>query len=349
MTVHGAPPSVDVSYRFPVWHLPDGKGLSFVVGPTSKDVAILRTGPDRPPAPTTAEEVMALARVDGPINPEGSPVTIRLLRHEWSLHQVRRIAPVDPKKKVDGEKLPDAVFVRLKVGDQEAADWLPFGLDGRNRVPLQVGGETWFVSYRSKSLMLPFDVHLRDFKIEWAPGQENQRPLAFESEVTVKDPRPGVSIPQFDYRIYMNHTLVHGGFTFFQSSYIRQPGQPDITILQVTKDPGEYVFYFGAIVMTLGTLAIFYMKPWLRRIELRQRGQAPAGEGDAPDDPPPPPPPAGLAGGEAAPAPAASVAEAAPAAEAASASTAVTEGDAPPASSESDQTGPGNTSLPKVS
>lgn len=276
MTVHAAPATVDVSYRFPVWQLPQGKGLSFVVGPTSKDVALLRTGPDRPAAPTTVEEVLALPRIDGPITPEGSPVTMNLLRHEWSIHQTRRIVPVDPKKKVDGEKLPDAVFVRLKVGDQEAADWLPFGLDGRNRVPLRVGDQTWFVSYRSKSLPLPFDIFLRDFKIEWAPGLENQRPLAFESEVTVKDPRQDVSIPSFDYRIYMNHTLVHGGFTFFQSSYIRQPGQPDISIFQVTSDPGEYVFYLGSLIMTLGVLSIFYMKPWLRGIELRQRGQAPA-------------------------------------------------------------------------
>lgn len=297
LTLHAAPTSVDISYRLPVWSVPPGKAVSFVVGPRPTDVALLRTGPDRP-APTTVDEVLALPRVDGPVSVEGvEGLSLRVVRHGWSIARVHRVMPVDPKVTRDGEKLPDAVFVRLKKGEHEAGEWLPFGLDGRNRVQLRVGDETWAINYRAKQFSLPFDVFLKKFKIEWAPGLENQRPLAFESEVTVKEDRPDASIPSFDYRIYMNHTLVHQGFTFYQSSYIRQPGQPDISIFQVQSDPGQYPFYLGSLVMSLGVLAIFYIKPWLRQVELRRRGQAPlprAEQGAAPPDAVPPPVAEGL-------------------------------------------------------
>lgn len=274
LTIHAAPASVDVSYRFGVWQIPDPntETLSLVVGPTSQEVRLLRTGPSAP-APTTFDAIMALPRLDGPIT--HGELAIRLVRHASAVRQVKKLVPVDPKVTADGEKLPDAVFVRLTDGEKSGGDWVPFGLDGSNRVQVQVGDEQWFVSYRSKTHDLPYEIHLNDFKIEWAPGLENQRPLAFESEVTVKN-APDASIPSFDYRIYMNHTLVHEGFTFYQSSYIRAPGQPDISIFQVQSDPGQYVFYIGSLIMSLGVLMIFYVKPWLRQVELRQRGQAPA-------------------------------------------------------------------------
>ncbi|MCO5167654.1 MAG: cytochrome c biogenesis protein ResB [Planctomycetes bacterium] len=288
LTIHAAPTAVDVSYRLPVWHVPPGKNVvCFVVGPRATDVALLRTGPDRP-APATVDEVLALPRLDGPVEVEGvDGLTLRFKRHAWSIHQTQRVVPIDTKTTRDGEKFPDAVFVRLKKGEHEAAEWLPFGLDGRNRVQLRVGDETWTLNYRAKQYSLPFDVFLKKFKIEWAPGLENQRPLAFESEVTVKN-EPSASVPSFDYRIYMNHTLVHQGFTFYQSSYIRQPGQPDISIFQVQSDPGQYVFYLGSLVMSLGVLAIFYLKPWLRQVELRRRGQAPLPRAEAGGAAPPP-------------------------------------------------------------
>ncbi|ADV46604.1 cytochrome c biogenesis protein CcsA [Nitratifractor salsuginis] len=101
------------------------------------------------------------------------------------------------------------------------------------------------VEFGSKVVHLPFALKLRDFQLERYPG--SMAPSSYASEVTVIDPKSG----NFDYRIYMNHTLDHRGYKFFQSSYDQDERG---TILSVNDDPGKWPTYLGYILLALGLL-----------------------------------------------------------------------------------------------
>ncbi len=63
--------------------------------------------------------------------------------------------------------------------------------------------------------------------------------------------------------IEVNSPLKYKGFVFYQSSY--DPEGERYTGLQVTKNPGLLVVYTGFILLCLGIVFIFYVKPFLRR------------------------------------------------------------------------------------
>ncbi len=63
--------------------------------------------------------------------------------------------------------------------------------------------------------------------------------------------------------IEVNNPLKYKGFVFYQSSY--DPEGERYTGLQVTKNPGIIVVYAGFILLCLGVIFIFYIKPFLRR------------------------------------------------------------------------------------
>lgn len=102
-------------------------------------------------------------------------------------------------------------------------------------------------------LTLPFKVRLDSFEIDKYQG--TQRPAMFRSRVVVEEAgggeRPGV--------IQMNQPLAHGGYTFFQSSYQIQGGR-EMTILSVSKDPGQTVVFVGYTLLVLGMIVVFFTR-----------------------------------------------------------------------------------------
>ena len=63
--------------------------------------------------------------------------------------------------------------------------------------------------------------------------------------------------------IEVNDPLKYKGYVFYQSSY--DPEGERYTGLQVTKNPGLVVVYSGFIILCVGVVFIFYVKPFLRR------------------------------------------------------------------------------------
>ncbi|MGB5867639.1 MAG: cytochrome c biogenesis protein CcsA [Arcobacteraceae bacterium] len=107
-------------------------------------------------------------------------------------------------------------------------------------------GTKVFLTYGSKPLSIPFAIKLNDFQLDRYPG--SMSPSSYASEVTLIDKANDV---KFDYRIFMNSTLIYGGFQFFQSSY-----DPDETgtVLSVNKDPGTIPTYIGYFLLALGLI-----------------------------------------------------------------------------------------------
>ncbi len=104
-------------------------------------------------------------------------------------------------------------------------------------------------------LTLPFKVRLDSFEIDTYPG--TQRPAMFRSRVVVEPPAgTGAEIPGV---IEMNRPMSHGGYTFFQSSYQIQGGR-EMTILSVSKDPGQTVVFVGYTLLVIGMIVVFFTR-----------------------------------------------------------------------------------------
>lgn len=117
----------------------------------------------------------------------------------------------------------------------------------------EVGGLKVAVKYGPKVLELPFQIKLNDFIAERYPGTEKSY-SSYESKVTVIDP----NTDPYDYRIYMNNILDHGGYRFFQASF--DPDEKG-TILSVNHDYwGTWLTYVGYFLLYFGMIAILFDK-----------------------------------------------------------------------------------------
>ncbi len=96
---------------------------------------------------------------------------------------------------------------------------------------------------------IPFSVRLDAYEMDYYPG--TQRPAMFRSRVTVLDPA-GAEHPAV---IEMNKPLYYGGYAFFQSSYNIEQGR-EMSILSVSKDPGQLYVFWGYGLLVFGMLVV---------------------------------------------------------------------------------------------
>ena len=83
------------------------------------------------------------------------------------------------------------------------------------------------------------------FKIEYKYKQSQVK--QYKSWVTISDTDGKVILKD---TLWVNKPLRHAGYTFYQSSY--DPDDPTVSILQVARDPGVPVVYYGFAVLMLG-------------------------------------------------------------------------------------------------
>ena len=151
----------------------------------------------------------------------------------------------------DPENAPqDALTVLVEAnGEQQQVSLL--GAKGVANAPVRmaVGGLDFWIKYGSKKYELPFSLRLNDFIAEKYPGTEKSY-SSFMSKVTVIDE------PTYDYDIYMNHILNHGGYRFFQASF--DPDEKG-TVLSVNHDAlGTGITYVGYFLLYIGLLGIMF-------------------------------------------------------------------------------------------
>jgi hypothetical protein len=124
-------------------------------------------------------------------------------------------------------------------------------------------GSVYKVAYDVEHAPLGFDLKLIDFQRDFDPGTEQAS--RFASKVRLTDREMGLE--EKPYTISMNEPLTHRGYTFYQSSYIRE--EDPVThqetgrvqsVLQVGKSPGRRVIYTGCILICLGAFVQFYMR-----------------------------------------------------------------------------------------
>ena len=107
------------------------------------------------------------------------------------------------------------------------------------------------------AVALPFRLELIDFRKKDYPGTANA--ASFESDVLLEDPVDRVRIQK---TIWMNHPLDYKGYRIFQSSYIQDPRLGETSVFTVAKNPGIAFIYGGAVIIFIGILCVFYVKPF---------------------------------------------------------------------------------------
>ncbi len=184
-----------------------------------------------------------------------------MMRSLYSIGDMRFVLPDPAAKGVIGYESKndyrakggsDALMLKLVAEGQEKIVTL-IGTKGKTgeSKSVKIGKLDYTFYYGSKAYVLPFSIKLNDFIAKKYPGTEKSF-SSFESQVTVKDGTP------FDYKIYMNHILDHGGYRFFQSSF--DPDEKG-TVLSVNHDYwGTLITYIGYFMLFFAMLAILFTK-----------------------------------------------------------------------------------------
>lgn len=138
-------------------------------------------------------------------------------------------------------------FVVILIG---AAITYIFGIDGQ--MTIREGTKTNIISVNGKNYEIPFEIKLIDFTLVRYPGSRS--PSEFNSDVVVIDK---INNTRQKANIFMNNTLVYGGYKFFQTSYDTDEKG---TILSVNKDPGVEVTYIGYALLFMALILNLFDK-----------------------------------------------------------------------------------------
>jgi len=251
--------------------------FSSIHGGEAADVKVTFVSSGAPAAPTVPVEV--LTTTDGQtfvrFSPTGGPVTSSPLRAgaavdtPWSgakltmlqrFDHARVIDKVEAPKEVEKGRTP-AVLVTVSARGTNSDVWV----QKAQPQTLTLGETHYELAYTDRALPLGFGVKLNKFTVGYYPG--GRRPRSFESQITITDAASGQSSNRL---ISMNHPTSYGGFTFYQSSY-QMMGSRAMSVLSVSRDPGQPIVFAGYIALLIGML-------WVLVVRMRQRGHV--GEAD---------------------------------------------------------------------
>ncbi len=123
------------------------------------------------------------------------------------------------------------------------------------------GGRIQF-ELTKKSIMLPYELVLDQFKMDNDPGTNN--PASYESFLSLFQGNKGTT----KHHVFMNNPLKHESFTFYQASYFQTQAGPYGSVLSVNFDPGRFWKYLGSLLLVLGSIWHYV----LRRSHLKKKG-----------------------------------------------------------------------------
>lgn len=127
-------------------------------------------------------------------------------------------------------------------------DGKSFWVKSTEPVAYNRNGERITFDLARKSIVLPYELVLDQFKMDTDPGTTN--PASFESFVTLFKGNEGST----KHHIFMNNPLKHENFTFYQASYFQTEQGPFGSVLSVNFDPGRAWKYLGSLLLVLGSI-----------------------------------------------------------------------------------------------
>lgn len=159
-----------------------------------------------------------------------------------------------PEEKINKDKNLHAVIAEVTYNKQKQNVSL-FGkggsVEGFKR-KINISGLDFELQWGAKVIELPFSILLNNFTLERYPG--SNAPSSFSSKIKLYDKDLDEPV---SHEIYMNNTLDHKGYRFFQSSYTSDETG---TILSVNKDPGKVPTYIGYFLLFVGLVLNLFSK-----------------------------------------------------------------------------------------
>jgi hypothetical protein len=178
------------------------------------------------------------------------------------IETLEKAAVRDELTNVGREERRPAVRVHFSGGGPPGEpQWVLYG----DQHTIQAGDREVQIEFGRRQLPLGFSVRLVDFIETTYPG--TTRSATYASDVVVADAAGGTGEP-VPIHISMNKPLKHRGFRLFQSSYVRDGGR-EASVFSVSYDPGVTVVYTGFLIFIVGLVAIFYLKPLIKKAYLR--------------------------------------------------------------------------------
>lgn len=116
--------------------------------------------------------------------------------------------------------------------------------------PVRIGETDYAVSLRFKRSYRPYTLYLKKFTFERYPGTEE--PRNYQSDVRLVDPERG---EDREVSIRMNEPLRYRGETFYQADFDHDTEKA--TVLQVVRNPGDWMPYVSCTMISLGMLLHF--------------------------------------------------------------------------------------------
>lgn len=109
----------------------------------------------------------------------------------------------------------------------------------------------YIIAYANRRVDLGFEIFLKNFEVGRYQG--TMRAASYASQVEVQ----GIGLQN----ISMNEPLHHAGRTVYQASFQDGPdGNPVASIFSINEDPGLWLKYLGSLILTIGTIWMFYDK-----------------------------------------------------------------------------------------
>jgi hypothetical protein len=129
-----------------------------------------------------------------------------------------------------------------------------FWVKSNEPIAYNMGGERITFALNKKSIVLPYELVLDQFKMDTDPGTQN--PASFESFVTLFKGNEGTE----KHHVFMNNPLKYQDFTFYQASYFQTQEGPFGSVLSVNFDPGRFWKYLGSLLLVLGSIWHFVLR-----------------------------------------------------------------------------------------
>jgi len=137
------------------------------------------------------------------------------------------------------------------MGETQTVELLGGKYATPNPIQVNIAGLKVFLRYGARELQLPFSITLNDFIADKYPGTDKGY-SAYRSKLTVNNSETDF----YDYDVFMNNVLDHGGFRFFQASF--DPDEKG-TVLSVNHDFwGTWITYIGYFLLYFGLMAILF-------------------------------------------------------------------------------------------
>jgi hypothetical protein len=146
---------------------------------------------------------------------------------------------------------------KIIKGDQKSIELVVKGkkywVTDKRPISLMLGAKKAIIEITKKQVKLPFEIVLRNFKMDKNPG--TQSPASYESFVTLFTKKGPV-----EQHVYMNNPFKRSGFTFYQASYNQNQDGSYSSTLSANVDQGRPIKYFGSFLLVIGCIWHFYIR-----------------------------------------------------------------------------------------